>query len=52
MKAIVNIFLLISSLFLICCSSESAIISEDYRTLKTYPFSDPNPIPILTKDSR
>jgi len=37
---------------LICCSSESAIISEDYRTFKTYPFSDPNPIPILTKDSR
>ena len=37
---------------MICCSSESAIISEDYRTLKTYPFSDPNPIPILTKDSR
>ena len=52
MKSIVKIFLLILSLFLICCSSESAIISEDYRTLKTYPFSDPNPIPILTKDSR
>jgi hypothetical protein len=52
MKFVVKIFLLILSLFLICCSSESAIISEDYRTFKTYPFSDPNPIPILTKDSR
>ena len=52
MKSIVKIFLLILSLFLTSCSSESAVISEDYRTLKTYPFSDPNPIPILTKDSR
>ncbi len=29
-----------------------ARISEQVRTLETYPFSDPNPIPILVKDTR
>ena len=27
-------------------------ISEETRSIKTYPFSDPNPIPMLVKDSR
>ena len=34
------------------CSQDSAQITEEKRSLKTYPFSVPNPIPILTKDSR
>ncbi len=29
-----------------------AQISEEIRTLETYPFSEPNPVPILTRDSR
>ena len=27
-------------------------ISEEMKSIKTYPFSDPNPIPMLVKDSR
>jgi len=33
-------------------SSQTARISEETRTLTTYPFSEPNPIPILTRDAR
>lgn len=29
-----------------------ARISEEVRTIKTYPYSEPNPVPILTRDSR
>ncbi len=31
---------------------QAAHISEEVRTLETYPFSEPNPVPILTKDAR
>jgi len=33
-------------------ASQSARISEEMRVLSTYPFSEPNPIPILTRDQR
>ncbi len=33
-------------------SLPAARISEEIRTLDTYPFSEPNPVPILIKDSR
>jgi hypothetical protein len=32
--------------------AQTARISEEVRTLQTYPFSEPNPIPILTRDPR
>ena len=34
------------------CSESGPTIKEENRTLKTYPFSEPNPIPILSKDKR
>ncbi len=33
-------------------TAQPARISEETRTLETYPFSEPNPVPILTKDPR
>ena len=33
-------------------AGQTARISEEVRTLSTYPFSEPNPIPILTRDER
>jgi tetratricopeptide (TPR) repeat protein len=33
-------------------ASAQARISEQIRSLETYPFSDPNPIPILVRDAR
>ena len=33
-------------------TAQTARISEEVRTLSTYPFSEPNPIPILTRDER
>ncbi len=33
-------------------STRAARISEGLQTLKTYAFSEPNPVPILTKDTR
>ncbi|MGB5161590.1 MAG: DUF5107 domain-containing protein [Thermoanaerobaculia bacterium] len=33
-------------------TAQTARISEETRTLETYPFSEPNPVPILTKDPR
>jgi len=39
-------------IFIQGCSEDSAQITEEIRSLKTYPYSNPNPIPILTKDSR
>ena len=33
-------------------AAQTARISEEVRTLSTYPFSEPNPIPILTRDER
>ncbi|UCG87912.1 MAG: DUF5107 domain-containing protein [Gemmatimonadota bacterium] len=32
--------------------AQTAHISEEIRTLTSYPFSEPNPIPILTRDAR
>jgi tetratricopeptide (TPR) repeat protein len=34
------------------CAAQKATITEELRTLETYPFSEPNPIPILTRDRR
>ena len=33
-------------------AAQTARISEETRILTTYPFSEPNPIPILTRDAR
>jgi tetratricopeptide (TPR) repeat protein len=33
-------------------AAQTAHISEETRVLTTYPFSEPNPIPILTRDAR
>jgi len=33
-------------------AAQTARISEEVRTLSTYPFSEPNPVPILTRDER
>ena len=33
-------------------AGQTTRISEEVRTLSTYPFSEPNPIPILTRDER
>lgn len=33
-------------------SAQKAEIVEEVRTLETYPFSEPNPVPILTRDRR
>jgi len=33
-------------------TAQAARISEEVRTLETYPFSEPNPVPILTRDAR
>jgi tetratricopeptide (TPR) repeat protein len=33
-------------------SAQTAHISEEVRTLPTYPFDEPDPIPILTRDAR
>ena len=33
-------------------AAQTARISEETRVIKTYPFSEPNPIPILTRDAR
>ena len=32
--------------------AQSARIHETTRVLTTYPFSEPNPVPILTRDER
>ncbi|NJD18026.1 MAG: hypothetical protein FIA95_01890, partial [Gemmatimonadetes bacterium] len=33
-------------------AAQTARISEEVRSIRTYPFSEPNPIPILAKDAR
>jgi hypothetical protein len=33
-------------------SAQAAHIREEVRTLETYPFSEPDPVPILTRDAR
>ena len=42
----------IATLFLSTCFSQEASIKEEIRTLQTYPFHDPNPIPILTSNPK
>ena len=37
-------------LFIVSCSRNDASYTVEDRIISTYPFSDPNPIPILTKD--
>ena len=39
-------------LFIVSCSRNDASYTVEDRIISTYPFSDPNPIPILTKDKR
>ena len=39
-------------LFVVSCSRNDASYTVEDRIISTYPFSDPNPIPILTKDKR
>ena len=34
------------------CGDPVVEVKEEVRKIKTYPFSDPNPIPMLVKDSR
>jgi len=44
--------LLLLIIFIIGCSERGPRIIEENKSLKTYPFSVPNPIPILSKDRR
>ncbi|MEO8501710.1 MAG: DUF5107 domain-containing protein, partial [Vicinamibacteria bacterium] len=48
----------LTALLLLCAPHRSAAqprtarISEEVRTIPTYPFSEPNPVPILARDTR
>mgnify|MGYP001223512264 CR=1 FL=1 len=44
--------LLISFFFSTCSKNSSSKITEQQWSIKTYPFNNPDPIPILTKDAR
>jgi tetratricopeptide (TPR) repeat protein len=33
-------------------TAQTASVSEEVRTLQTYPFSEPNPVPVLARDPR
>ena len=46
-----QIIALLSAL-IVGCDKMDVSISEEMKSIKTYPFSDPNPIPMLVKDSR
>ena len=35
-----------------CLFGQTAVISEEIKSLKTYPFSDPDPVPILTENTK
>ncbi len=39
-------------LFASAVQAQSARVTEETRVLQTYPFSDPNPVPILIGDER
>ena len=45
-KTIVFFLLLTTSLY-----ADSAVIREEKKTIKTYPFFDPDPVPILTRSA-
>ena len=45
---LVLVMLLVNNQFL----AQKATIAEEKRTLKTYPFSDPDPIPVLTDNAK
>jgi len=47
-----NILSILFLLFFNVISAQNALIKEEIKSLKTYPFSDPNPIPILTKNAK
>ena len=50
---IVSVFLALSSQYLeVGAQERRAQIREDVRIIETYPFSDPNPVPILSSDAR
>jgi tetratricopeptide (TPR) repeat protein len=54
-RAVLRHLVLVSILLLTApplAISQNARISEEIRTLATYPFSEPNPVPILTRDER
>ena len=44
--------MLISIFFSTCSKNSSTKITEQQWSIKTYPFTNPDPIPILTKDTR
>ncbi|MCP4897545.1 MAG: DUF5107 domain-containing protein, partial [bacterium] len=52
MVGIVGALLLISVFGPATVAAQQARISEETRTLTTYPFSEPNPVPILAWDAR
>ena len=43
------VFVILSSVS--CVPSDNATIKEQIETIKTYPFSEPDPVPILTRSS-
>ena len=49
MKNLKALFLLIFSLFMVTTiwsQNPKATVKEETRSIKTYPFDDPNPIPV------
>ena len=52
MNKILIVILSFVLLFTISCSRNDASYTIEDRIISTYPFSDPSPIPILTKDKR
>ncbi len=53
-RMLIRQVLLVFSLIMVSMSvwGQSATIKEESRTFDTYPFSDPNPIPILTSNTK
>jgi hypothetical protein len=50
-SSILILFGMLSIVFVGCRPEDSATIEERLETIKTYPFSDPDPVPILTRSS-
>ncbi|MGD8698940.1 MAG: DUF5107 domain-containing protein [Gemmatimonadales bacterium] len=53
-RAVVALFVLIAAISVtpLDSAAQNARIREEKRVITTYPFSEPNPIPILTRDPR
>jgi len=49
---IITYSILLLSTWVMASWADDARISEEIRSLKTYPYNDPNPVPILTRDPR